>query len=103
MLQSVNSQHFQALLGRVGTLHLPDDSALQIHIGELEEKPLAKMRYSERMPFCVELSSLEPTEFVDGLCALELPELGRVEGIFVSRVPAMGRNPALAYFHVTFN
>ncbi|QAX82662.1 hypothetical protein C2E19_01870 [Pseudomonas sp. DTU12.3] len=103
MLQSVQSQHFQALRGRVGTLHLPDGSAMQIHIGELEEKPLAKMRYSERMPFSVELNSLGPTEFVDGLCALELPELGRVDNIFVSRVPLMGRDPARAYFHITFN
>ncbi|WP_025113432.1 hypothetical protein [Pseudomonas sp. H1h] len=103
MLQAVKSQHFQALEGRIGTLHLPDGSALQIHIGAFEEKPLAKMRYSERIPFSVELSSLEPTEFIDGLCALELPELGRVDGIFVSRVPPLGRDPALAYFHITFN
>ena len=61
------------------------------------------VRYSERMPFSVELSSLQPTEFVDGLCAFELPELGRVDDIFVSRVPPMGRNPKLAYFHITFN
>ncbi|MCY0111070.1 MULTISPECIES: hypothetical protein [Pseudomonas] len=103
MLQSVQSQHFQALLGRIGTLHLPDGSTLQVHIGQLEENPSAKMRYSERMPFSVELNSVEPTEFVDGLCALELPELGRVQGIFVSRVPPMGRDPQLAYFHITFN
>ncbi|MBK5377826.1 hypothetical protein JFT81_24710 [Pseudomonas sp. TH43] len=103
MLQTVQSQHFQALLGRIGTLHLPDGTALQFHIEHLEEKPLAKMRYSERMPFSVELSSLEPTEFVDGLCALELPELGRMQDIFVSRVPPMGRDPALGYFHITFN
>jgi hypothetical protein len=103
MLQSVQSQHFQALLGRIGTLHLPDGTELPIHIDELAEKPLAQMRYSERMPFSVELSSLQPTEFVDGLCALELPELGRVNDIFVSRVPPMGRDPKLAYFHITFN
>ncbi|WP_339538160.1 DUF6916 family protein [Pseudomonas sp. RA_15y_Pfl2_54] len=103
MLQTVQSQHFQALLGRIGTLHLPDGSALQIHIEHLEEQPAAKMRYSERMPFNVELRSLEPTEFVDGLCALELPEIGRVQDIFVSRVPPMGRDPQLGYFHITFN
>lgn len=103
MLQTVRSQHFEALLGRIGTLHLPDGSTLQVHIGQLEENPLAKMRYSERMPFSVELSSLTPTGFVDGLCALELPELGRVQDIFVSRVPPMGRDPQLGYFHITFN
>ncbi|MGR3888666.1 DUF6916 family protein [Pseudomonas sp. 1152_12] len=103
MLQAIQSQHFQELLGRSGILHLPDGSALQIHIEYVEEQPAAKMRYSERMPFSVELRSLEPTEFVDGLCALQLPELGQVQGIFVSRVPPMGRDPQLGYFHIAFN
>ncbi|PTT26665.1 hypothetical protein [Pseudomonas sp. HMWF021] len=103
MLQTVKSQNFEALLGRIATLHLPDGSALQVHIGHLEHTPSAKMRYSERIPFSVELNSLEPTGFVDGLCALELPELGRVQEIFVSRVPPMGRDPQLAYFHISFN
>jgi hypothetical protein len=44
----------------------------------------------------VELNSLKPTDFVDG-CALELPEPGQVQDILVSRVPAMGRDPAVGY------
>jgi hypothetical protein len=55
------------------------------------------------MPFSVEFNSLKPTEFVDGLCSLELPELGQVENIFVSRVPAMGRDPDVGYFYIAFN
>ena len=103
MLQQVQSQHFQALLGKTGMLRLPDGSELPIHIEHLEEVPAAKMRNSERMPFSVEFSSLQSTDFVDGLCALELPELGQVEDIFVSRVPAMGRDPQLGYFYIAFN
>jgi hypothetical protein len=103
MLETLQRQHFQPLLGQTSVLHLPDGSALQVQIEHLEENPSAKMRYSERMPFSVELNSLTPTEFVDGLCALELPELGRVQDIFVSRVPPMGRDPQLGYFHITFN
>jgi hypothetical protein len=31
MLKQVQSQHFQALLGKTGTLRLPDGSELPIH------------------------------------------------------------------------
>ncbi|MNG24660.1 hypothetical protein D3C84_1094130 [compost metagenome] len=61
------------------------------------------MRNSERMPFSVEFNSLVPTDFVDGLCTLQLPELGKVENIFVSRVPSMGRDPQRGYFYIAFN
>ena len=103
MLQQVQSQHFQALLGKTGTLRLPDGSELLIHIDTLEETPRARMSNNDRMPFSVEFNSLQPTEFVDGLCTLELPELGQVENIFVSRVPAMGRDPGVGYFYIAFN
>ncbi|WP_223488635.1 DUF6916 family protein [Pseudomonas sp. A-RE-19] len=103
MLQQVQSQHFRVLLGKTGTLRLPDGSELPIHIDTLEETPRSQLPNSERVPFSVEFNSLQPTGFVDGLCALELPELGRVEDIFVSRVPAMGRDPQLGYFYIAFN
>ncbi|MGF6704552.1 hypothetical protein BK661_15875 [Pseudomonas frederiksbergensis] len=103
MLQQVQSQHFQALLGKTGTLRLPDGSELPIHIDTLEERPRSQLPNSERMPFSVEFNSLQPTDFVDGLCGMELPELGRVKDIFVSRVPPMGRDPQLGYFYIAFN
>jgi hypothetical protein len=103
MLQQVQHHHFQTLLGKTGTLRLPDGSDLLIHIDSLEETPRSRMPNSERMPFRVEFNSLRSTDFVDGLCALELPELGQVEGIFVSRVPAMGRDPGVGYFYIAFN
>lgn len=103
MLQEVQHQHFQTLLGKTRTLRLPDGSELPIHIDSLEESPRSRMPKSERMPFRVEFNSLQSTEFVDGLCALELPELGYVEDIFVSRVPAMGRDPGVGYFYIAFN
>ncbi|MGL6247429.1 DUF6916 family protein [Pseudomonas sp.] len=103
MLQQVQSRHFQALLGKTGTLRLPGGSELPIHIDTLKETPCSQMPNSERMPFSVEINSLKPTEFVDGLCTLELPELGQVQDIFVSRVPAMGRDPGLGYFYIAFN
>jgi len=40
---------------------------------------------------------------VDGLCSLDVPELGRLEGVFVSRIPPMGRDPTLGYFYIAFN
>ena len=103
MLQQVNSHHFQALLGQTHSLTLPDGSRLPVRIETLDETPRAKMPHSERMPFCVEFNSLQPTEFVDGLCSLEVPELGTLEEVFVSRIPPMGRDPALGYFYIAFN
>lgn len=49
------------------------------------------------------LTALEPTTFTDGPCALDLPELGRVEGICVGRMAALGRDHAGAYFQINFN
>ncbi|MBC3386481.1 hypothetical protein [Pseudomonas sp. SWRI179] len=103
MLQQVHSRHFQPLLGRTGSLTLPDGSCLPVHFETLEESPRAKMPNTARMPFSVEFNSLEGTEFVDGLCALEVPELGKIEGVFVSRIPPMGRDPTLGYFYIAFN
>jgi len=103
MLEQVQNQHFQTLLGQTTTLRLPDGSELPIHIDSLEQKPRSQLPNSERVPFGVGFNSLEPTEFVDGLCAMELPGLGAVQNIFVSRVPAMGRDPAVGYFHIAFN
>ncbi|MCM2462483.1 MULTISPECIES: DUF6916 family protein [unclassified Pseudomonas] len=103
MLQQVHSRHFQPLLGQTGSLTLPDGSCLPVRFETLEESPRAKMPNTARMPFSVEFNSLEGTEFVDGLCALEVPELGKIEGVFVSRIPPMGRDPTLGYFYIAFN
>ncbi|ROM53091.1 DUF6916 family protein [Pseudomonas rhodesiae] len=103
MLQKVHSHHFKALLGQTRSLTLPDGHRLEVRIEHLEETPKAKMPNTERMPFHVQLNSLEDTAFVDGLCDLDIPELGRLEGVFVSRVPAAGRDPSRGYFCITFN
>jgi len=103
MLQHVHSRHFQPLLGQTRNLLLPDGSCLPIRIETLDEAPRTKMPDSERMPFSVEFNSLESTDFIDGLCALEVPELGKLEGVFVSRIPPMGRDPAVGYFYIAFN
>ena len=103
MLQMVQSEHFQPLLGKTWTLQLPDGSALPIHIESIEDTPRSRMPKSSRMPFSVEFNSLVPTSFVDGLCTLELPEFGVLEDVFVSRVPVMGRDASLGYFFIAFN
>lgn len=103
MLQQVHSRHFQPLLGQTGSLILPDGSCLPVRFETLEQTPRAKLPNTERMPFSVEFNSLESTDFVDGLCALQVPELGRLEGVFVSRIPPMGRDPTLGYFYIAFN
>ncbi|MDB6047957.1 MAG: hypothetical protein JWR17_703 [Pseudomonas sp.] len=103
MLQRIQQEHFQSLLGKVIALLLPDGSQLPIVIESVPLRPKSQLPGNERMPFGVALHTLEPTLFVDGLCAIELPDLGRVEDIFVSREPAMGRDDTLGYFNIVFN
>lgn len=103
MLQHVSSEHFQPLLDQPCALHLPDGSPLQILINAIAQRPQAQLPEMSRVPFNVQFHSLHPTDFVDGLCNLELPGVGVLEGIFVSREPALGRDQALGYFNIVFN
>lgn len=103
MLRSIESQHFQALLKHTTQLHLPDGQVLEVRVESVSENPRGRIPENPRMPFSVALTSLAPSDFVHGLCAIELADHGRLEGVFVSRVPALGRNPELAYLDVVFN
>ncbi|RMQ48488.1 hypothetical protein ALQ04_03165 [Pseudomonas cichorii] len=103
MLQNVNAEHFRALLGNTCSLQLDDGSQLSIAVSSVDEKPNARLSDNERLPFSVTLNSLQPTDFVDGLCTIELPELGRLEEVFVSRIPPMGRDANQAYYCISFN
>ncbi|NWA04982.1 DUF6916 family protein [Pseudomonas gingeri] len=103
MLQQVSNEHFQSLVNRPCPLHLPDGSLLSIQIESIQLRPQARLPENPRIPFNVALRSLGPTDFVDGLCALDLPQLGRLDAVFVSREPPLGRDPALGYFNIVFN
>ncbi|MGC5703846.1 hypothetical protein J4P02_26970 [Pseudomonas sp. NFXW11] len=103
MLLQVSDQHFQVLLHQPCPLQLPDGSLLPVQVESIELRPQSRLAENARIPFNVVLRSLEPTQFVDGLCALELPQLGLVDAIFVSREPALGRDPTLGYFNIVFN
>ncbi|WP_295478696.1 hypothetical protein [uncultured Pseudomonas sp.] len=103
MLENVTAEHFRALVGSLGVLQLSDGSRLPITISAIEEKPQARLADKQRMPFNVSLDALEPSDFVDGLCTLQIPESAQLEALFVSRVPPLGRDPNLAYYHISFN
>jgi hypothetical protein len=106
MLDRLEAAHFTPLLAQPQRLVLPDGSALPVRVDGVHENPRARMPHAaaeRRTPFTVTLTALEPTAFVDGLCAIDLPGLGRVEGIWVNRMAALGRDHAGAYFQIVFN
>lgn len=103
MLNTITLEHFRQIQGTTCVLQLDDGSALPVTIDDVREKPLARMSDTSRMPFTVTMTSLAPSEFIDGQCTIELPDAGHVPGIFVSRVPALGRDESLAYYHISFN
>lgn len=102
MLNLVTLEHFRPLLARTSVLYLPDGSALPIQVQSLRETPDATLPGALRGAFSVRLSSLGPTDFVDGLCRLPLPG-ATLEQVFVSREPAMGRDSERGYFCIVFN
>lgn len=106
MLDRLEAAHFAPLLEQPQQLTLPDGSVLPVRVDGVREKPSACAPHAaadRRMPFTVTLTALEPTTFIDGLCAIDLPDLGRVEGIWVGRMAALGRDHAGAYFQIVFN
>jgi hypothetical protein len=56
-----------------------------------------------REPFSVILTAPANAPLVDSLCALELPALGKLEKLQVSRIAPLSRDPAKAYFQIIFN
>ncbi len=106
MLDRLNAARFLPSEGRVCALHLPDGSSLPIMIDSVSEKPQYRNPYApegQRLPFSIAFTAQKPTHFEDGICALELVDGEKIEGIFVSRVAPLGRDPALAYFQLIFN
>lgn len=102
MLHQIEASHFQPLVGATCALALPDGRELTVLVERVDLKPLSQMPGS-RMPFAVAMTAPGGSDFVHGPCALDLLGPGRVEGLFVSRVPALGRDEHAAYFQVVFN
>lgn len=103
MLDLLHSDHFTAVADRLLHLRLPDGRQLALAIDSVTQAPRSAMPESRRVPFCVTLHSLEPTDFVDGLCTLDLPDHGEVSDLYVSRNPPLGRDASLGYFSIVFN
>lgn len=106
MLELVDFSHFNALSGEVCDLHLQDGSILPVLVDCVTSKPQSRNPYApatQRMPFSVYLTATQPTEFIDGPCTIDLENFGRLEGVFVSRVAPLGRDPKVAYYQIVFN
>lgn len=106
MLDRLDAKHFIPLVGQPHQLTLPDGHTLAVRIDSVREQPLARMPDApadRRQPFSMTLTALEPTDFVDGPCAMDLPELGCVRDIWIGRMAALGRDHAGAYFQIVFN
>jgi hypothetical protein len=106
MLHAIAAAHFTALEGQVREFETVDGHRIVLRVDGVKLKPATGFPGEDaghRTPFTVNLTAVEPTAFVHGLCAVELPELGRVENMMVSRQAALARDPQLAYFQILFN
>lgn len=106
MLDRLDASHFVPLLEQPQQLILPDGGTLAVRVDSVRENAAARVPHAaidRRVPFTVTLTALEPTAFIDGMCAIDLPGLGQVQGIWVGRMAALGRDHAGAYFQIVFN
>ena len=106
MLDRIESNHFSPLIGQTCQLRTPDGDKLTLRVDTVTTKPLSRMPDApdeQRMPFSVTLTAMQPTTFVDGLCTLELANLGQLQNVWISRVAPLGRDASQAYFQIIFN
>ncbi|MBV8634640.1 MAG: hypothetical protein JO002_09140 [Burkholderiaceae bacterium] len=105
MLDLVQASVFAPFVGKTFNLQLEDGSMLPVLLDTLSEKAQYRNPYapeSTRTPFAVYLTAQQATAFLEGLCHIELGEV-RLEGVHVSRVAALGRDPNNAYYQIIFN
>jgi hypothetical protein len=106
MLDRVDASHFSPLVGQTCEPKTATGEVLVLRVDTVKTKPLSRMPDApeeQRVPFSVTLTALHPTAFVDGLCTLDLDNCGRLEGLRISRVAALGRDESQAYFQIIFN
>ncbi|WP_439861181.1 hypothetical protein [Pseudomonas sp. MBLB4136] len=106
MLHLIEAEHFRQLLGQVREFTTDGGEVLRLRIDSVTLKPHSRIPDNTRvlrMPFAVGLTATEPTRCLDSLCTLELPPLGRVEGLMVLREASLGREPTQSYFQILFN
>ncbi len=104
MLEAIDASHFEALRGQMQPFDTASGERLQLRIDAVTSKPLSSAPDArvQRIPFTVTLTGAQ-TPFIEGLCSVELPGIGRVENIMVSRQASLGRDAQTAYFQILFN
>lgn len=103
MLNQIVSDDFEVLVDAPCALYLPDGQPLPVVIEKVTLRPKSQLPGSARIPFNVALRSLQNTAFVEGACAIDFASQGRLDGIYVSREPATGRDEQFGYFNIVFN
>jgi hypothetical protein len=106
MLEQVDASDFTPLTGKRCDLTLADGSILPVLINGVAIKPLARNPYAtetQRLPFSVTMTATRETDFIEGPCSISLDNFGCLEGVYVSRVASLGRDPNGAYYQIVFN
>ena len=105
MLDRITESHFHPLVGQRRELRLEDGQSLTVCVERVDAQPLAQRPGAPkgaRTPFRVDLVGIDPTPLLDGPCAMELPELGWVEGIRIQRVTPWTADPHTPCFQMVF-
>ncbi len=105
MLEHVQASVFTPFIGKTFNLHLEDGSILPALVDVVREKAEFRNPYApetQRLPFAVYITAQQATAFSEGPCTVDLGEV-QLEGVYVSRVASLGRDPNGAYYQIVFN
>lgn len=106
MLNLIGADHFRQLQGQVCEFATDTGEKLLLRVDSVNLKPNARMPSAAaetRVPFSVGLTAMQPTDFMDGGCTVELPQLGQVSHLMVLREAALDRDPRQHYFQILFS
>lgn len=105
MLDAVRAEHFNALIGQACRVEPVGGEAITLMVERVRLNPESRLPGTEdrREPFSVLFVATSQTGWVEGLCAFELPGVGRLENVYIARTVAQSADLTKAYYQLMFN
>lgn len=105
MLDAVCAEQFSALIGEACRIEPEGGTAFLATVERVRLHPGARLPggAEKREPFSVLMVASGDAGLVDGVCSLELPAVGRLTSVQVSRTVPQSADLSQAYYQIMFN
>ena len=106
MLDAVRAEYFSALIGQACRVEPESGQAFMLTVERVRMHPGARLPgdpAEKREPFSVLLAAAGETGWVEGVCAIELPDVGRLDKLQIARTVPQSADTSKAYYQIMFN